>query len=60
MNDLDPDSGETRLASASLAEAHRRNFHFGYLLDPENPAERVTAEKLNHDLVSRALALEGT
>ena len=36
------------------------NFHFGYLLDPENPAERVTAEKLNHDLVSRALALEGT
>ena len=36
------------------------NFHFGYLLDPNIPQERVTAEKLNHDLVSRALALEGT
>jgi len=36
------------------------NFHFGYLLDPNIPQERVTAEKLNHDLVNRALALEGT
>ena len=36
------------------------NFHFGYLLDPDKPEERVTAEKLNHDLVTRALRLEGT
>jgi len=36
------------------------NFHFGYLLDPNLPEERVAAEKLNHDLVSRALRLEGT
>ena len=36
------------------------NFHFGYMLDPNLPEERVTAEKLNHDLVARALALEGT
>jgi D-lactate dehydrogenase (cytochrome) len=36
------------------------NFHFGYLLDPNLPDERVRAEKLNHDLVARALALEGT
>ncbi len=36
------------------------NFHFGYLLDPNLPEERVIAEKLNHDLVSRALSLEGT
>ena len=36
------------------------NFHFGYLLDPEKPEERVTAEKLNYQLVSRALSLEGT
>jgi D-lactate dehydrogenase (cytochrome) len=36
------------------------NFHFGYLLDPNLPQERVTAEKLNHDLVTRALRLEGT
>ncbi len=36
------------------------NFHFGYLIDPDNPAERATAEQLNHALVARALRLEGT
>ncbi len=36
------------------------NFHFGYLLDPAVPQERITAEELNHKLVSRALELEGT
>jgi D-lactate dehydrogenase (cytochrome) len=36
------------------------NFHFGYLIDPNMPAEREIAEKLNHQLVQRALALEGT
>jgi len=36
------------------------NFHFGYLLDPNDPREREVAEKLNHDLVARALRLEGT
>ena len=36
------------------------NFHFGYLLDPNLPHEREIAEALNHKLVNRALALEGT
>jgi FAD/FMN-containing dehydrogenases len=36
------------------------NFHFGYLLDPNDPDERVRAEELNHKLVARALSLEGT
>jgi D-lactate dehydrogenase (cytochrome) len=36
------------------------NFHFGYLIDPNNAQERQIAEELNHKLVSRALALEGT
>jgi len=36
------------------------NFHFGYLLDPNDPRERETAEDLNHKLVSRALRLGGT
>jgi D-lactate dehydrogenase (cytochrome) len=36
------------------------NFHFGYLLDPNNAQERETAEALNHKLVKRALSLEGT
>ncbi len=36
------------------------NFHFGYLLDPNVPAERDTAEALNHQLVARALSMGGT
>jgi D-lactate dehydrogenase (cytochrome) len=36
------------------------NFHFGYLLDPNDPKERAVAEDLNHKLVARALRLGGT
>ncbi|MGC3983859.1 MAG: FAD-linked oxidase C-terminal domain-containing protein [Pseudorhodoferax sp.] len=36
------------------------NFHFGYLLDPEQPDERVKAEEMNHALVARALRMGGT
>lgn len=36
------------------------NFHFGYLIDPNDPRERQTAEALNNRLVARALSLEGT
>jgi D-lactate dehydrogenase (cytochrome) len=36
------------------------NFHVGYLIDPHQPAEHELAEKLNRELVARALALEGT
>jgi D-lactate dehydrogenase (cytochrome) len=36
------------------------NFHFGYLIDPDDDAERARAEALNHSLVMRAIALEGT
>ncbi len=36
------------------------NFHVGYLIDPTLPAERETAERLNRQLVARALQLEGT
>jgi D-lactate dehydrogenase (cytochrome) len=36
------------------------NFHVGYLIDPAQPEERELAERLNHQLVSRALRLEGT
>lgn len=36
------------------------NFHFGYLIDPDNADERRIAEELNVKLVNRALKLEGT
>ncbi|MBK6746021.1 FAD-linked oxidase C-terminal domain-containing protein [Ottowia sp.] len=36
------------------------NFHFGYLIDPDDAAERALAERLNHQLVARALSMNGT
>ncbi|TDP72486.1 FAD-binding oxidoreductase [Roseateles toxinivorans] len=36
------------------------NFHLGYLIDPNIPEERDTAERLSHQMVQRALRLEGT
>ncbi len=36
------------------------NFHFGYLLDPNQPEQFQKAEELNHQLVARALRLGGT
>jgi len=36
------------------------NFHFGYLIDPNDVGERERAERLNHQLVARALAMGGT
>ncbi|MGZ5265335.1 MAG: FAD-binding oxidoreductase [Caldimonas sp.] len=36
------------------------NFHIAYLVDPDKPEERETAERLNEALVMRALAMDGT
>ena len=36
------------------------NFHFGYLIDPDNAQEFAKAEQLNHSLVHRTLNLGGT
>jgi D-lactate dehydrogenase (cytochrome) len=36
------------------------NFHFGYLIDPDDAQERQTAEGLNDKLVMRALRMGGT
>ena len=36
------------------------NFHVAYLIDPARPEERETAERLNHQLVQRAIAAGGT
>ena len=36
------------------------NFHIAYLVDPKIPTERETAERLNHDVVQRAIAAQGT
>ena len=36
------------------------NFHIAYLVDPTIPAERELAEKLNRELVQRAIDMQGT
>jgi D-lactate dehydrogenase (cytochrome) len=36
------------------------NFHMGYLIDPNNPQDVETAERLNRQLVQRALDCGGT
>ncbi|KQV96069.1 FAD-binding oxidoreductase [Pelomonas sp. Root1237] len=36
------------------------NFHMAYLLDPIDPEELATAERLSAQMVARAIALEGT
>ncbi len=36
------------------------NFHIAYLIDPHIPAERELAEKLNGELVQRAIEAQGT
>jgi D-lactate dehydrogenase (cytochrome) len=36
------------------------NFHIAYLVDPAIPAERELAEKLNRELVQRAIDMQGT
>ena len=36
------------------------NFHLAYLVDPDIPEERVTAERLNRQLVERAIRMDGT
>ena len=36
------------------------NFHLSYLLDPNDPAEAATAERLSEQMVQRAIRLGGT
>jgi len=36
------------------------NFHLAYLVDPNVPEERATAEQLNEELVRRAQSMDGT
>ena len=36
------------------------NFHIAYLVDPKIPAERELAERLNQEVVRRAIAAQGT
>ena len=49
-----------RLPHYVLGHVGDGNFHFGYLIEPDSRADWEIAERLNHALVRRALALGGT
>ena len=51
---------ETGLPYFIVGHVGDGNFHIGYLIDPASPTERETAERLSHQMVARALKLEGT
>jgi D-lactate dehydrogenase (cytochrome) len=68
-----PISGLAEAVTQALAEAEEAkiphfivghvgdgNFHVAYLIDPALPEERVTAERLNSQLVQRAIDAGGT
>ncbi len=68
-----PISGLAQAVTQALAEAEAAgiphfivghvgdgNFHVAYLIDPALPEERETAERLNRQLVQRAIAAGGT
>jgi D-lactate dehydrogenase (cytochrome) len=51
---------ETGLPYFIVGHVGDGNFHLGYLIDPDIPTERETAERLSEQMVARALRLEGT
>jgi len=51
---------ETGLQYFIVGHVGDGNFHLAYLIDPNIPAERETAERLSAQMVQRALRLEGT
>jgi D-lactate dehydrogenase (cytochrome) len=48
------------LTAPLVGHAGDGNFHLGFLIMRDNPAEMAEAERLNERLVMRALAMDGT
>lgn len=48
------------LTTTMVGHAGDGNFHFGYMIDPENPAEIAEAKRLAERLSTRTLAMGGT
>jgi len=54
------DLKESFLIAPLVGHVGDGNFHLGFLIDRNNPAELAEAERLNDRLVMRALAMDGT
>jgi D-lactate dehydrogenase (cytochrome) len=48
------------LPAGIVGHAGDGNFHVGFMLNPNEPKEMAEAERLNQQLVDRALSLDGT
>ena len=60
INDSRREADEAGLPYFIVGHVGDGNFHLGYLIDPDRPGERETAERLSMQMVQRALKLEGT
>lgn len=60
INDSVAEVDASGLAYFLVGHVGDGNFHLCYLIDPRKPDERGTAERLNAQLVQRALRLGGT
>jgi D-lactate dehydrogenase (cytochrome) len=54
------DTAASPLPAPILGHVGDGNFHCAILADPNDPAEIDEAERLNHRIVARALAMDGT
>jgi D-lactate dehydrogenase (cytochrome) len=54
------DIRETKMLAPLVGHVGDGNFHLTYVIDPGNPAEMETAQRLNERMVHRALAMGGT
>ena len=54
------DLTDSPIPSALVGHVGDGNFHLVFMIDPSRPEEIAEASRLNHRMVARALALEGT
>jgi len=54
------DIAEAKLLAPLVGHVGDGNFHLVFLIDPDNPMEMATAEKVNDKMIARALAMGGT
>lgn len=60
IRETNEDLVQATLPSAIVGHVGDGNFHVQILIDPNRPEEREEAEALNHRLVQRAIAMDGT
>ncbi len=58
--DTNKDLQDTTIPIALFGHVGDGNFHLAIVVDPNNPADLAEAERVNHNVVHRALAMGGT